>query len=207
LKSLKACAKPPFFHRDMIDVGIAGPIGTALAWLCALLFLASSMVSGRVVWALAVRGARRGAVRVAGGSLGLTLALGLGVGHFAGAPQTLEVSPSGDWQLYDAYGLTVDAVPSNEVRQARLTSPVGSAFTRLEVRRADGRSLVLFGDQLRDGLGYAFNACGAWADRPVWGPHAYDALGPRCDDEPWPAALRTEDRMDARLARYAAPRR
>lgn len=174
----------------MIDVGIAGKLGITLAWMCAVLLLVASMVSGRVLWALAVRGARRGVYVVTTGTVGVMLGLGLGVAHFVGAPQSLEIAPNGDWVVYDAYGLRVEAIPATEVRQARLTSPIDAAFTKLEIRRADGASLVLHGEQLRDSLGYAFERCGAWRDRPLWGPHAYDALGPRCSDPPWPAAIR-----------------
>lgn len=173
----------------MIDVGIAGKLGFTLAWMCALLLLVTFALAGRVLWALAVRGARRGVVGVVAGLFGVSLTLGLGVAHFMHTPDTLEVAPNGDWVLYDAYGLVVDAIPASEVRQVRLTSPIADSFARLEVRRADGASMMLYGDELRSSLGYAFEQCGAWVARPVWGPHAYDALGPRCSDPPWPAAL------------------
>lgn len=187
----------------MIEVGVAGSLGIVLGWMCAALLLAASALSGRVTWALAVRGARRGAWPAGLGAILLVGSLGFGVHHFATTPQQLEVGPTGDWIVYDAYGLVLERVPGDEVRQVRLTSDTfGAPLARLEVRRADGAVLVLRGRDLLERLGYAMNKCGAWADRPIWGPHAYSDLGPRCDDAPWPAALRGLDRAE-RYAQFA----
>lgn len=168
----------------MIDVGIAGTIGLLLGWLCALLFLVVAISSGRVAFALAVRGARRGGVRVMTLSLLVLAGLGVGVAHFATAPRHLTVDVEGDWSIVSLYGLEVDRVPAGEVREARLTAD--GHDVRLEVRRESGQILTLRGD-VRGQLGYRLDRCGAWRDRPVWSPHTVDAIGPVCGDDPWPA--------------------
>lgn len=174
----------------MIDVGIAGTLGVVLAWLCALLLLAHATVTGRVVWAYVVRGARAGALPVLVAVL-VTQGLLIGaVAHFATTPQKVAVHSSGDWSVHNAYGWTIETVAAQEVRQVRLTSPASRAFSTVEVKREDGRSLMLYGEDVLFSLGYAFNECGAWTSRPVWGPHAFSPLGPTCQDAPWPATVR-----------------
>ncbi len=179
----------------MIDVGIAGSLGTILAWMCALLLLATAAVSSRVVWAYVVRGARKGALSVFIGMFAVGGIFTSAIVHFAQTPQTIELQPSGDWVVANAYGWSLERVPANEERQVRLTSPVGQDFNRVEIRRANGDTLVLHGTNVLDALGYAFNECGAWRNRPVWGPHAFGPLGPSCEDAPWPAVVRNTESL------------
>lgn len=174
----------------MIDVGIAGSLGTILAWMCAFLLLATTAVSSRVMWAYVVGGARRGALSVLIGMVAVGGVCASTVVHFAQTPQTVELQPAGEWVVCNAYGWTLETIPADEERQVRLTSPVGHDRNRVEVRRADGNTLVLYGTNVLADLGYAFNECGAWRSRPVWGPHAFGPLGPTCQDAPWPAVVR-----------------
>lgn len=161
-----------------------------LAWMCAALLLMMSTVAGRVVWAIVVKGTRSRAPLVLFMSVGTVALLGAGVAHFAAMPQSLEVEANGAWTLHNAYGIAVDRVAPDEVRQVRLTTPVGQDFSRVEIRRASGDTLVLHGTNILFSLGYAFNECGSWSSRPLWGPHAFGPMGPQCDDEPWPAPMR-----------------
>lgn len=162
---------------------MAGPMGHALAWVCAALLLASLGLAARV--ALAARGSRDGRVRAAIHVGLLVLAFGVGVGHFLGAPQQLQVSARGDWVVRNAYGLTLDVVPAEEIRQVRVVSDPRAEHQRVEVRLRDAGRLTLHGRGVTTRLGYHWSVCGAWQDRPVWGPHTFDLGGPVCDDRPW----------------------
>lgn len=173
----------------MIDIGIAGPLGAMLAWLTAALLLLAMGASTRVGWSVARRGLCRASVRIGSMMLVLTAGLAAGVAHFATTAQTVEVAPDGGWTAYSAYGLSLWQIPADEARQVRVLSPLDRPRTQLQVRRADGSEVVLYGYELRSRLGYRLRTCGAWEERPMWGPHQYAAGGPQCADEPWPAAL------------------
>ena len=173
----------------MIDVGIAGPLGQLLAWLTAALFLISLGFGARVGWTAVHRGLCRASVRIGGIVLLLAVGLGASVAHFWRAPQTVEVSRSGDWTARSAYGNQLWRVPAEEDRQVRLVSAADQPLAHLQVRRASGQQVVLYGHHLASRLGYRWNMCGAWQERPVWRPHQYRPGGPDCADAPWPAAL------------------
>jgi hypothetical protein len=173
----------------MVDVGIAGPMGTLLAWFNAALLVAALALGARVAWTVRARGLCRASVRVGGMVVLLCGGLAGGVLHFATAPQSVRIAVGGDWTAYSAYGNTLWVLPAEEARQVRLESPLDCPKARLHVRRTDGDAITLYGHELPRRLGYQLRMCGAWEERPVWGPHRYSAAGPECLEAPGPAAL------------------